>query len=1298
MISKSAIRQVRKHAFSRLLAPGVTMAIVLLLAPLAHAQGSRFLFDASGNLQAQSPELNTAPQINGQPQNHIVDAGETASFSVVATGTQPLAFQWVFDGANIGGATSGSLLLQNVTTNDEGAYQVIVSNASGSVTSAPALLIIDSDHDGMGDSWELTYFGNLDRNGASDFDGDGNSNRREFQDGTDPTDPNSVAYRLTVVRDLGSVQRTPDLPSYTNGQSVTLTAIPPTNGIFHAWLGDLLTRSNPVTVVMTRDKTVYARFTPIVFIWTNTASGDWNTAVNWKPNLAPSTNDTAIINTSVVVTLNTPADCAEVTLGDADSSPTLTGSGTLTVRGKFAWGSGVMSGTGRTIVETGATLNLVNQAAVALVGRALENGGMGFLTDVGGILMQSGAVITNRAGASFELQNGATFSSTTGLCRFDNVGTFRRSFGIGATTFGNGVSFNNYGAVELQTGSLTFAGGGSSTGSFTNPPSLLVEWTGGVFPLNPGAQLNGAGLYRLAGSATVAANANLNVQNLELVSVGATLGGTGTVTVLNAMNWTGGSLNDSGRLIIPAGVGLQIANSSTVFLNNHILENGGTALWTGTGPFVMNSGGTLTNRSGALFQMGNDSTFSVSVGAGRFDNAGVLRKSTSTGVSMFNSTVTLNNYGAVEILSGTLDLRGGSSHTVTSSVTGAGNLRISGGTANFAGLVNVTGSNSFTGSAFNPDTINFTGVYFCTNNTLTIAGNNVVNFNGTASVSPAVVDLKENGVMAGSNTVTVLNTMNWTGGTMSGSGRTIIPPGAILNVSLPGGGGLSGRTLENGGTTFWTGTGFIAVSGGGVVTNRPGALFHVQNAASIGGGLANGRFDSAGTFLKSVSTGTTTFAAGLSLNNFGTVQIQTGTLDLGGGGAHSGSFEVAAGSALILSGGPHNAGANSSITGAGHFTISGGIANLAGFVNVTGTNTFTGFNSFIPDTVNITGNYICTNNTLSISGNRVANFSGTGLVAPAVLNLTQNATLTGANTVTFINVMTWTGGTMSGTGRTIVPPGATVNVAAPSFVDLAARTLENGGTILWTGPGFISLRDGGVITNRAGALFHAQNAVSIGGGLANGRFDNAGTFRKSANAGATTFASAVRLNNYGTVDIRSGILAANGGFTFTSNALLNCALGGTTAGTNYGQLQTVGAVTLNGALSVDLINGFIPATNDVFTVLTTGSRNGAFGSFFYPSNRVTMLLSNSPNSVVLRVTGVLPIPQPILLAPQLAGSNVLLTWTATSNVTYRLEGSTNADLANWIAIPGDVTTLSNAASKLDALTPSNRFYRVRVLP
>jgi hypothetical protein len=133
-------------------------------------------------------------------------------------------------------------------------------------------------------------------------------------------------------------------------------------------------------------------------------------------------------------------------------------------------------------------------------------------------------------------------------------------------------------------------------------------------------------------------------------------------------------------------------------------------------------------------------------------------------------------------------------------------------------------------------------------------------------------------------------------------------------------------------------------------------------------------------------------------------------------------------------------------------------------------------------------------------------------------------------------------------------------------------------------------------------------------------------------------------------------------------------------------------------LSVDLLPGFTPATNDTFTVVSAGTRSGTFSTFAFPSNRVSLTLSNSPNSVVLRATEVFAVPAPVLLNPELTGQAVKLTWTATSNVAYRLEYLPSLGSTNWSAIAGDVTTLSNTASKLDPLTISNRFYRVRVLP
>src|SRR5205823_4763438 len=111
---------------------------------------------------------------------------------------------------------------------------------------------------------------------------------------------------------------------------------------------------------------------------------------------------------------------------------TLTGIGALTVRGNLFWTAGTMSGSGRTILETNATLRLNSPNSVVLNNRTLENGGTTAWTGAGSISMTA-AVITNRLGALFDIQNAATISSL-GASRFDNAGTFRKSISPGTMT------------------------------------------------------------------------------------------------------------------------------------------------------------------------------------------------------------------------------------------------------------------------------------------------------------------------------------------------------------------------------------------------------------------------------------------------------------------------------------------------------------------------------------------------------------------------------------------------------------------------------------------------------------------------------------------------------------------------------------------------------------------------------------------------------------------------------------------------------------------------------------------------
>ena len=1448
-----------------------------------------FTFDLSGNLESQTSASTLPPQIFASPQPQIVQPGELASFSVVVADTRGLAYQWCFNGTNLSGATGDALLLTNVNALNEGPYTVVLVNGSGSITSAPAMLWIDADRDGLPDSWEQTYFGGLAQNPTGDFDHDGISNLDEFSDGTNPTNSTSAQFRLAVLSDGGSVTVTPSKLSYTNGEVVTLTATAFAPDIFHGWTGDASGTNNPLTLVMSTNKTVFARFQPMTLTWTNAAGGSWHTASNWNLNFVPLSMDDVVLPLNVTVTMNSSAVCRAFTL----SSGALTGAGDLTINGTATWTGGTLSGSGRTIVAPGATFT-INCSSPLTVTRPLENGGTVVWTNIFGLSV--GGVITNRPGALFDVRNTATLSSAGGSPRFDNAGTFRKSVSSGTTIFG--FPFNNYGTVDLQTGNIVhsssfvnngavalaagtifqMAGGGSGNGTFTNPATALVEWVNfTAFTLNPGAQLNGAGLYRNSGS-TVSCDADLAVQNLEQTAGSSfgTFAGSGMLTISNTMNWLSGTLSGSGKTIVAPGATFNINGSGSTLTLSRPLDNGGTTVWTNI--LGLSLGAVITNRPGALFDVRNAVTLNSAGGSPRFDNAGTFRKSVNSGVTFFN--IPFTNYADVDLQTGTLQ------HGVA--VANSGSVVLAAGTT-----YRLAGGGSSSGTFTNPATalvewINFTTFTLNPGAQLNGAG---LYRNAGATVSCdadlAVQNLEQTagssfGTFAGSGTLTISNTMNWFSGTLSGSGKTIVVPGARLNIISSGSTLTLSRPLDNGGTTVWTN--ILGLSVGAVITNRPGALFDVQNTATLSSAGGSPRFDNAGTFRKSLNSGATFF--NIPFTNYADVDLQTGTLQHGVAVANSGSVVLAAGTTYRLAGGGSSSGTftnpatslvewttsgftlnpgaqlngaglyrvngaaainfvtdlavqnldvigdlfTTAVTGTGTLTVSNAMAwvsgpmggsgrtiiapgatltinpstspNLSRTLENGGTVIYTGAFGMSVNSVVITnraGALFNVQNATTISSGGTARFDNTGTFRKSVSSGTsalgfpftnygtvdiQTGTLnhngsfvnngavalaagtvdriisggsgngtftnpatalvewtgssftlnpgaqlngaglyrvngatavnlatdlavqnldvigdlfttavTGAGTLTVSNAMTWYSGPMGGSGRTIIAPGATLTINPTTSPNLT-RTLENGGTVIYTGIFGMSVNSV-VITNRAGALFDVQNATTISGG-GTARFDNAGTFRKSVSS--STSALGFPFTNYGTVDIRTGILALSGNFVSTTDSRLNCALGGTTAGTGYGQLQKSGNLSLDGTLSVDLLPGFVPPTNSTYTVVSAGARSGTFSSFSYPANRVSLQLSNTATAVILTVTNVLPVPAPVLLPPEIAGASATLKWTATSNVAYQLEYNTAVSPSNWTALGSTVTTPGNLASQLDTLTSSNRFYRVRVLP
>jgi hypothetical protein len=78
------------------------------------------------------------------PSSVTVCEGQPASFSISTTGVPPPSMQWRRNGVNIPGATSGTYTIGATVAADAGAYDCVVTNACGSVTTSAAALVVDT--------------------------------------------------------------------------------------------------------------------------------------------------------------------------------------------------------------------------------------------------------------------------------------------------------------------------------------------------------------------------------------------------------------------------------------------------------------------------------------------------------------------------------------------------------------------------------------------------------------------------------------------------------------------------------------------------------------------------------------------------------------------------------------------------------------------------------------------------------------------------------------------------------------------------------------------------------------------------------------------------------------------------------------------------------------------------------------------------------------------------------------------------------------------------------------------------
>ncbi len=811
-------------------------------------------------------------------------------------------------------------------------------------------------------------------------------------------------------------------------------------------------------------------------------------------------------NATLDVASNISIGSLDVLSSSSSSTPILTGSGNVTVDGLFHWTGGRLQGSGKLIAGGGM---LIDGSETKYQDRTIDNGGVATWTD-GEIRASAGMVFNNSADATFDAQSDDTFQFTTAT--FNNAGTLLKSAGTGLSRFF--TAMNNTGTVQVQSGTLELRGDGSSSGGFQIDTDSTLRLSAGTHVFHADWSVTGEGNLLVSGGTLDAASSG-SIDNLELGnSPSAFLTGDGDVTVDGLFTWTGGRLQGTGTLI--ADGGMLIEGSSTKYLERTV-DNTGTATWTG-GTISATAEGVFNNLVGATFDAQSNNSIS-----GTFNNAGTLLKSAGTSFSSFS---TMNNTGLVQVQIGTLAVSSGGGNS-------SGSFQVdTDGTLGFLAGTHVWDANA---------TLSGAGTLNITNNaTLDVASNISIGSLDVLSSSSSSTP-----ILTGSGNVTVDGLFHWTGGRLQGSGKLIAGGGMLIDGSQTM---YLERTVDNGGVATWT-DGEIRASAGMVFNNSAGATFDAQSDDTFQ--FTTATFNNAGTLLKSAGTGLSRFFT--AMNNTGTVQVQSGTLELRGDGSSSGGFQIDTDSTLRLSAGTHVFHADWSVTGEGNLLVSGGTLDAA----------------------------------------------SSGSIDNLELGSSPSAFLTGDGDVTVDGLFTWTGGRLQGTGTLIADGGMLIEGSSTKYLE---RTVDNTGTATWTG-GTISATAEGVFNNLVGATFDAQSNNSI-----SGTFNNAGTLLKSA---GTSFSSFSTMNNTGSVQVQIGTLAvssgggnSSGSFQVDTDGTLRF-LAGTHVWDANATLSGAGTLNITNNATLDVASNISIGSLDVLssssssTPILTGSGNVTVDGLFH---------------------------------------------------------------------------------------------------
>jgi hypothetical protein len=835
------------------------------------------------------------------------------------------------------------------------------------------------------------------------------------------------------------------------------------------------------------------------------------------------------------------------------------------------------------------------------------------LTTSGSVKLNSGTLTLSAGGTetgSFAVASGATLDF--------NSGTF---------TMASGTSVNGAGTVETTSNfgnapTVSFASG--STYNVTGTTSV----TAGSLTFNTPVTSLAQALAISNGTLTLTGGQAVTVGTLTMS--GGTLTGTDNVTVTGLLTWTGGTM--SGASKTTADGPIQVGAASGSAGNGAEVLSARTFVWSGTGTLNDGTFSSLALQASATLQvLGGGSldllngSISTDASATTFSHAGTLSVDAAA-ASTCTVSIALTDIGSVKVNSGTLSLTGGGTLGGSFTVASGATLDIDNGTFTTNSTTSVGGAGTLQfGSTFNSPTVTFvsgsafdlTGSIVVNNGTATFnapvtsLAQSVTISNGTLSLNAGqtvvVATLTEtSGTLTGSDTLTVSGQLVWTGGTMSGSGKTVANGPAQLGAPV----GMSNSDAESlSSRTFVIAGAATLNDANNALTLRQSAALQVQGGGSLdilAGSVSTDNsavtFSNAGTL--SVDAGSTTSSITAPFTNSGSVKLNSGTLNVVGGGSQTGSFAVASGTTLDFAGGTFTMASGSSVAGAGSVVFnstfstptvtfaSGSTYNIA-----TATTAAAGTATFNTTVTSLGQSLTVTNGTLILNSGQPVTVS----------TLTQSGgILTDGVNLTVTGQYTWTGGALSGSGTTTADGptqlGAPSGSAGSGAEALAFHTLALAGATTVNNVSFnsLALHSTAALQVLAGGSLDLLNGGITTDGSAN-TFTNAGTFFVDAGSASLTVSTA--FTNTGTVSERSGVLRLTGAFTnFAGNTLTGGSYvvsNSTLEFNNASVLTNAANITLNGPSSgiLDLNgnNALAGMTTNAAGASLTFEGGGSFG-------------------------------------------------------------------------------------------------------